>query len=141
MVSKLNLPTVPHPLPYTLCWLEKGNEVHVSKQALVNYSIGGFKDEVLCEVLPMDTCHLLLGRPWQFDKETTHHGRSNTYSFADKGQRFVLTPLLSGREPPNGGRNMSGRSLFLSNMRRRRKGTHAKGLQSPLPMIMWDPGA
>ena len=140
MVSKLNLPTVPHPQPYTLHWLEKGNEVHVSRQALVSYSIVGFKDEVLCEVLPMDTCHLLLGRPWQFDKETTHHGRSNTYSFGDKGQSFVLTPLLFSQEQPNGVRNTSGRSPFMSKVRRRRKDNHTKDLQSPLPIIMWDPG-
>jgi len=116
MISKLNLPTIPHPHPYNLCWLDNGNKVRVSKQALVKYSIGGFTDEVLCEVLPMDTCHLLLGRPWQFDKGATHHGRANTYSFKDKGQNFVLNPLPSSHK--HGEKNASGRSL-----------------------LMWDPGA
>ncbi|GKD21833.1 putative nucleotidyltransferase, ribonuclease H [Tanacetum coccineum] len=29
----------------------------------------------------MDTCYLLLGRPWEYDRDITHNGRTNTYSF------------------------------------------------------------
>ena len=96
MVTKLNLTTIPHPRPYTLQWLKKGSEVTVSKQVLVPFSIGGYQDEVVCDVLPMDACHLLLGRPWQFDKDATHHGHANTYSFKLKGKTVTLAPL-----PPN----------------------------------------
>jgi len=64
MVSKLNLAIISHPRPYTMQWLNKGNEVTVSKQTLVLFSMGEYQDEVLCDVLPMDACHLLLGRPW-----------------------------------------------------------------------------
>jgi len=46
--------------------------VHVTKQALITSSIGNLKDEVLCDVLPMNTCHMLLSRPWQFDKSSIH---------------------------------------------------------------------
>jgi len=44
----------------------------------------------------MDACHLLLGRPWQFDRDVTHYGQSNTYSFKLNGKKMTLTPL-----PPN----------------------------------------
>ena len=44
----------------------------------------------------MDACHLLLGRPWQFDTDVIHHGQSNTYSFKLKGKKMTLTP-----SPPN----------------------------------------
>ena len=63
MVNKLNLATIEHPRPYTLQWLKKGNEAIVSKQALVAFSVREYKDEVMCDVLPMDACHILLGRP------------------------------------------------------------------------------
>ena len=53
-ISKLNLAIIEHPRPYTLRWLEKGNEVIVSKQALVTSSIVEYKDEVVCYVLPAD---------------------------------------------------------------------------------------
>jgi hypothetical protein len=36
----------------------------ITKQCLVEIKIGGYKDEILCDVIPMDVCHILLGRPW-----------------------------------------------------------------------------
>jgi len=39
LVSKLSLPTVPHPQPYSLQWLKKENEVQVTKQVLITYSV------------------------------------------------------------------------------------------------------
>ena len=41
----------------------------------------------------MGACHLLLGRPWQFDKGTMHDGITNRYSFKHTGKRFTLAPL------------------------------------------------
>ena len=50
---------------YKLEWLKKGGEVTVSKRALVTFSFGSkYKDSVWCDVVTMDACHLLLGRPW-----------------------------------------------------------------------------
>ena len=94
LVSKLSLPTIPQPRPYSLQWLKKGNEVQVTKQALITYSVGNLRDEVLYDVLPMDACHLLLGRPWQFDRDAIHNGGSNTYPFKLKRRGYTLTPLL-----------------------------------------------
>jgi hypothetical protein len=47
-----------------------------------------------CDVAPLSACHLLLGRPWQFDLDATHGGRSNTYLFVHKGVHHVLNPML-----------------------------------------------
>ena len=33
----------------------------VSQQCQVEFNIGGYKDEILCDVIPMDVCHILLG--------------------------------------------------------------------------------
>ncbi|XP_074315580.1 uncharacterized protein LOC141651781 [Silene latifolia] len=97
MVNKLNLNTQEHPNPYKLRWLNKGAEVKLDKQCLVPFSIGiVYKDEILCDVVSMDACHLLLGRPWEFDKNSIHQGRSNTYSFKQGSKKITLTPL-----PPN----------------------------------------
>ncbi|KAL4351605.1 hypothetical protein GQ457_06G013870 [Hibiscus cannabinus] len=68
MVEKLGLATTKHPRPYKLQWLNDGGELKVSKQVLIVFSIGKYKDEVLCDVVPMHAGHLLLGRPWQFDR-------------------------------------------------------------------------
>ena len=64
-VQKLQIQTEKHPKPYKLAWLKKGGEASISKWALVSFSIGlKYKDEVWCDVVDMDACHLLLGRPW-----------------------------------------------------------------------------
>ncbi|XP_054793748.1 uncharacterized protein LOC129299307, partial [Prosopis cineraria] len=41
----------------------------------------------------MDACHLLLGRPWQYDRHAMHNRRANTYSFMKDCVKFTLAPL------------------------------------------------
>ena len=64
LVENLNLPTLKHPRTYKLQWLNDCREVKVNKQVLVSFSIGRYKDGVLCDVVPMHVGHILLGRPW-----------------------------------------------------------------------------
>ncbi|XP_031398443.1 uncharacterized protein LOC116209007 [Punica granatum] len=93
-VQKLSLQSEPHPKPYKLAWLKKGGEVSVLKRALVTFSIGPrYRDSVWYDVVMMDACHLLLGRPWQFDRSVSHDGRTNKYSFTYKGLKIVLEEL------------------------------------------------
>ena len=42
--------------------------------------------------MEMDACHILLGRPWQFDRAVQHDGRKNTYSFVFNNVKVVLCP-------------------------------------------------
>jgi hypothetical protein len=74
-------------------WLKKGNEVIVSKRCLVKFSIGTkYKDKTWCDVVAMDACHLLLGRPWQYDRNIPHDGRNNTYSLLVDNVKITLLP-------------------------------------------------
>ena len=41
----------------------------------------------------MDACHLLLGRPWQFDRQVMYDGYKNTYCFSKDGHKIVLAPM------------------------------------------------
>ena len=41
----------------------------------------------------MTVCHMLLGRPWQYDKKATHDGHTNVYSFKVNEKTFVLRPM------------------------------------------------
>jgi hypothetical protein len=90
MVEKLELKTTAHPKPYKVSWLQKGHQVMITKQCLVEIKIGGYKDEILCDVIPMDVCHILLGRPWQFDRNVIHDGRKNTYTLEKNGRTHML---------------------------------------------------
>ncbi|GAV92060.1 Asp_protease_2 domain-containing protein [Cephalotus follicularis] len=94
LVTKLELPTTSHPKPYKLQWLNDGNQLKVTHQVLLSFSIGKhYNDEVLCDVIPMDVCHLLLGRSWQFDRSAIHDGRKNTYTIKRDEKKVVLTSL------------------------------------------------
>ena len=57
------------------------------------FSIGRYKDEVYCDIVDMDACHLLFGRPWQFDVNAQHMGRDNVYRLEKEGVKFTLLPL------------------------------------------------
>ncbi|PKU68398.1 RNA-directed DNA polymerase [Dendrobium catenatum] len=98
LVEKLQLPTILHPKPYKLSWVRRDNELEVSRRCLVNFSIGKFQDQAWCDVIPMDACHLLLGRPWQYDRKTVHDGASNTYSLMQAGEPIILLPLATSQD-------------------------------------------
>ena len=50
--------------------VKKCGEVKVTQQCIVPFPIGkNYSDKVLCDVVDMEACHLLLVRPWQFDKK------------------------------------------------------------------------
>ena len=59
-----------------------------------------YRAEVLCDIVEMDACHVLLGRPWQFDVDATHKGRDNTYTFSWKQKRIVVVPNKTERSSP-----------------------------------------
>lgn len=93
LIEKLQLATTKHPKPYKLQWLNDGCEIKVTKQVTLAFSIGKYIDKVLCDVVPMHASHLLLGRPWQFDRRVTHDGYTNRYSFRFQGRNITLAPL------------------------------------------------
>ncbi|XP_051127619.1 uncharacterized protein LOC127249069 [Andrographis paniculata] len=92
-VRKLNLLTTPHPKPFKLQWVSNCGELNVNKQVTVSIKINNYKDEVVCDVLPMQACHVLLGRPWQFDSKAHHDGYLNRYSFEFGSRKICLKPL------------------------------------------------
>ena len=40
-----------------------------------------------------DVCHILLGRPWQYDREAIHDGNKSTYKFHKDGIDHTLIPI------------------------------------------------
>jgi len=44
--------------PYQLQWLSEKGEIIVNKQVLISFSIGKYKDEVLCDVVPMEPTYI-----------------------------------------------------------------------------------
>ncbi|GKA88826.1 gag-pol polyprotein [Tanacetum coccineum] len=100
LVTKLNLITEPHPSPYVIQWLNQGKGIQVTHRTLLSLSIGkSYEDQIWCDVIPMDACHVLLGRPWLFDRRVMHDGYKNTYFFNHNDRRIVLTPMSPTSTP------------------------------------------
>ena len=65
----------------------------VSNRSLVSFSINAtYKDHIWCDVVSMDACHLLLGRPWLYDRHVMYDGFLNTCTFMFNSIRVVLLP-------------------------------------------------
>ena len=92
--KRLKLIKVPHANPYKVTWLNQEKSVLVNEQTWVEFSIGSYKEKVLCDVLPMDACHLILERPWKFDRKVIYNGEENAISFKKDGRTFKIQSLI-----------------------------------------------
>ena len=66
----------------------------VTKQVMVTFSIGKYRDKILCDVVPMHMGHLLLEKPWQYDRKVQHNRFQNCYSFLMEGRVITLAPFI-----------------------------------------------
>ena len=73
--------------------MQKAHHVLVNEQCKVDFQIGNYKDQVLCDVISMDVCHVLLGSPWQYDMNVMYNGKGNSFVLEKEGKRHTLVPL------------------------------------------------
>lgn len=103
-VRKLELPVEIHPCPYPLTWLHDGVDLRVTHRTLIPFSIGQFyRDRFYFDIAPMDVAHLILGRPWEYDRKLIHDGFKNTYKFTWETHQILLLPspeLTCNPSPP-----------------------------------------
>ena len=90
IVTKIKLKKIPHENPYKVTWLNKQKTILVNEQAWVDFSIAGYKDWLLCDIFPMDACHLFLGKPWKFDTKVVYDGRANAITFKKGSKTFKI---------------------------------------------------
>ena len=90
-VARSKLKVEPHPHPYSVAWVNK-TSIHVTHKCLVPIHLEGYEESIWCNVHPMDVSHILLGRPWLYDRSVTHYGRHNTYVFTHNGKKITLLP-------------------------------------------------
>jgi len=67
--------------------------VKVTKQVVIPFSIGKYIDEVLCDVVPMQASHILLGRTWQYNRKAIYDGVKNRCIIVKGGKTITCVPL------------------------------------------------
>jgi hypothetical protein len=63
MVDKFALITKPHPRPYHIQWLNNTGKAKVTKPTRLNFAIDSYHNVVECDIVPIQACHILVGRP------------------------------------------------------------------------------
>ena len=73
----------------------KRSEKTTSKQALILFFVRPYWGEGLCDILSIDACQILVGKPWLFDNHVMYDGHANMYALKFKGRNLTLAPLPS----------------------------------------------
>jgi hypothetical protein len=67
-----------HPQTYTIGWIRQGSNLRVNQQCRLSYDIKPFKDEVLCDVAPLEVCDVLLGQPYLWKCHAIYESRPHS---------------------------------------------------------------
>ena len=110
VIKLLSLKIEPHPNPFRVARVNDPT-FPVPQRCLVSIQMRDYKNEVDCDVLPMDVSHVLLRRPWLYDLNVTNFGKDNIYSFKYKGKNIIRSAKPKGC---NGKRDIS--KLFERNL-------------------------
>jgi hypothetical protein len=93
VVEALGLSTWRIPEPRHVEWVNSCGMLKITHKVHVPFTVDDYVDQVECDVFPLEVCGLLLGCPWQYDRNAIHAGRANTYSFMHDGKQRTLKPL------------------------------------------------
>ena len=61
----------------------------------------------------MDACHLILGRPWQYDVCAKHDGKTNIYTITKDGIEYTMPPFPDDGNPVTNGVMLVGEKEFM----------------------------
>jgi hypothetical protein len=100
VVKQLGFSTTPHPQPYNIGWLRQGRDLRVSQQCRLSYDIQPFKDEVLCDVSPLDVCDVLLGQPYMWKRHAIYESRPRSVIVTLGGHLYRIPEVIPTIVPP-----------------------------------------
>jgi hypothetical protein len=75
VIKLLTLLIMLHPQPYTIGWIFQGSDLRINEQCRLYYDIKPFKEEVLCDVGPLEVCNVILGQPCLWKHHAVYESR------------------------------------------------------------------
>jgi hypothetical protein len=100
VIKQLGLSTTPHPQPYNIRWLRQGRDLHVSQQCRLSYGIQSFKDEVLCDISPLDVYDILLGQPYMLKCHVVYESQPPNVIVSLGGHLYRIPEVVLTTVPP-----------------------------------------
>jgi hypothetical protein len=94
VIKWLALPTTPHPQPYTIRWILQGSNLRVNQQCHLPYNIKPFKDEVLCDVSPLEVCDVVLGQDYLCKCHTVYDSRPHSVIITLDRKLYKITEVV-----------------------------------------------
>lgn len=130
---KLNMKVEKKSTPYQLAWVHNGDRFIIREQCLVPFSIGDwFKDQVICDVIPVTAMHLFPGQPWLFDHSVMHDARTNIYTLYQGRTKVILYlhKLIDSKGTPEASRETRELPMYVP--------SPTQGLLGPYPYSLVD---
>jgi hypothetical protein len=66
----------------------------------LSYDIQPFKDEVLCDVAPLDVCNVLLGQPYMWRRHDVYDSRPHNAIVSLEGHLYRIPEVVMTTVPP-----------------------------------------
>jgi hypothetical protein len=91
VVKKLGLNTKMHHKPYSLNCISKDYKLPITKKCIIKFAITSkYVDEVTCDVVTLETCGMVLGNPYLYDRKEIFYRDQNQYHLFKKGKEYVV---------------------------------------------------
>jgi hypothetical protein len=91
VVKRLGLNTKMHHKSYSLNWIRKDHKLLITKKCIIKFRITSkYVDEVTCDVVPLETCGMVLVNPYLYDRKTIFYKEHNQYHLFKKGNEYVV---------------------------------------------------
>ncbi|GKA83290.1 reverse transcriptase [Tanacetum coccineum] len=66
-------------------------DTQVNQQCKFCFAITNqYVDEVMCEVVPLDICHVIFGSPYLWERNAVYFRRAQKYQFEKDGQKYLV---------------------------------------------------
>jgi hypothetical protein len=95
VVKRLDLSMKPHLQSYTIGWLCQGRDLCVIQQCRLPYDIKPFKEEVLCDISPLEVCDFLLGQPYLWKHHVVYESKPRSFIITLGRQLYTIPEVAS----------------------------------------------